>query len=132
MFEQKVVVRYKEGRTLSGFGDSFLAGEAEILVQDLNGTIHHVPLSDVKMVCFVRAFDSDPAATHRPAERVLYQAVPGNRVRVAFRDGEVLEGVTSHRNRPTRGFFLTPLNPHGNNLGVYVNMAEVVSFRFLD
>jgi hypothetical protein len=132
MFEQKVVVRYKDGKTLAGFGDSFVAGEAEILVQDLNEAIHRVPLSDVKMVCFVRTFGTDPAETHRPAGRVLYQAIPGNRVRVAFRDGEVLEGVTSLQSRPTRGFFLTPLNPHGNNLGVYVNMDEVVSFRFLD
>ncbi|MGC8763350.1 MAG: DUF6982 domain-containing protein [Acidobacteriota bacterium] len=132
MFEQKVVVRFKDGRTLAGFGDSFLAGEAEILVQDLGERIHRVLLQGVKMVCFVRDFASDPAETHRLSGKVLFQAVPGNRVRVAFRDGEVLEGITNLESRPTRGFFLTPLNPHGNNLSVYVNMDEVVSFRFLD
>lgn len=98
----------------------------------MSGTIHRVPLCDVKMVCFVKTFGSDPPVTHRPPERVVYRAVSGQRVRVAFRDGEVLEGVTTLQSRPTRGFFLTPLNPHGNNSGVYVNVDEVVSFRFLD
>lgn len=132
MFEQKVVVRFKDGRTLSGFGDGFLAGEREILVQDMQEAIHRVDLTQVKMVCFVRDFGSDPAETHRSPGKVLYQAVPGTRVRVVFRDGEVLEGVSTLHSRPTGGFFLTPLNPHANNLSLYVNMDEVVSFRFLD
>ena len=132
MFENKMVVRFKDGATLSGFGDNFMPGETEILMQDLEERLHRLPLSGVKMVCFVRSFTSDSGETHRIPGRVLYQPVPGSRVRVSFRDGEVLEGVSAVRSRPRAGFFLTPLNPNSNNLHVYVNVDEVISFRFLD
>lgn len=127
-----MVVRFKDGATLSGFGDNFMPGETELLMQDLEERLHRLPLSDVKMVCFVKTFSSDPGETHRIPGRVLYQPVPGSKVRISFKDGEVLEGVSAVRTRPLKGFFLTPLNQNSNNIHVYVNMDEVVSFRFLD
>lgn len=130
MFEEKVIVRFKDGTTLPGFGDNFMPGDEEILVQDLEDHLHSVLLKEVKLVCFVRAFASDFDRSHAPAGRLIYQAVPGRTVDITFRDGEKLRGITTLQNKPKGGFFLTPLNPNSNNIHVFVNSDEILSFRF--
>jgi len=132
MFDHKMVVRFSGGETMSCFGDSFIPGEKEMLVKDLNENIHNIALDSVKMVCFVRHFVTDSQNTHRRPGKMLFQGVPGRKVKIVFRDGEVFEGITSLRERPRIGFFLTPLNPNSNNVNIYANPAEIESFKFLD
>lgn len=132
MFDHKMVVRFSGGETMSCFGDNFIPGEKEMMVKDLDERIHTIDLNSVKMVCFVRHFVTDSQNTHRMPEKMLFQAVPGRKVRIVFQDGEVLEGITSVRNKPSVGFFLTPLNPNSNNINIYANPAAIKSFTFLD
>lgn len=131
MFDEPMVVHFMEGETLAGHGDNFFPGEAQILVRDGGGAIRKVDLAEVKMVCFVKSLASDRAQTHLPQpDRLLYQAVPGKRVRIRFRDGEQMEGLASIRAKPRQGFFVTPMNPNSNNLQVYVNPDALVGFSF--
>lgn len=133
MFDERVVVRTLSGETLKGYGDNFLPGETEFMVQEVeSGEIHRVPLAEVKMVCFVRAFVTDSQSTHRPTAPLIYQAVPGRRVSLEFADGERMEGVATLQAMPSQGFFVTPLNPNSNNLQVYVNPNALKRFRFSD
>ena len=132
MFDQKMIVRFKDGRTLTAFGDGFMVGEAEIMVKDLNERIHTVRLDEVKLVCFVKHFVTDSQNTHRQAGTTLYQAIPGRKARITFRDGEKLVGIISCREKPRSGFFIASLNPNSNNIHIYVNAKEVVNFTFLD
>ncbi len=131
MFDEKVVIRFKDGTTLPGYGDNFMPGEGEILVQDLDDHVHTVSLKDVKLVCFVRDFNTSDSGSHQRPDRLVYQPVPGRTVEITFRDGERLRGVTTLRSKPSAGFFMTPLNPHSNNVHVFVNPDEILSFRFL-
>ena len=132
MFDEKVVVRFKDGTTLRGFGDNFMPGDADILVQDLDDHLHTVMLRDVKLVCFVKEFTSEDHNGHERLARLIYQPVPGRTVEITFRDGEKLQGVTTLSTKPTGGFFVTPLNPHSNNVHIFVNSDEILSFRFLN
>lgn len=133
MFDERVVVRFLDGRILKGYGDNFLPGEVELLVREVeNDAIHRVALGEVKMICFVRAFVTDSQSTHRPTAPLIYQAVPGRRVAVEFLDGEHLEGVATLQTMPTHGFFVTPLNPNSNNIQIYVNPNALRRFRFND
>jgi hypothetical protein len=131
MFDERVVIHFQTGRTLSGWGDNFLPTEEEILVKDQDDVIQRVALRDVKIICFVKAFATDSRATHLPPAKILYQAVHGRKVRLQFKDGEKLEGVASLNERPLRGFFVTPLNPNSNNIAIYVNPNFLKSFEFL-
>lgn len=133
MFDERVVVRFLDGTALKGYGDNFLPGEAELLVQENEtATIHKVDLAAVKAVYFVKEFLTDSQTSHRRAPALIFQAVPGKHVAMAFLDGEVLEGVATLQDRPVRGFFVTPLNPNSNNVQVYVNPKALRTFRFTD
>jgi hypothetical protein len=130
MFEDRLVVRYLDGRTLNGFGDSFLPWEEEILIKDLTGQMVHVCLAELKLVCFVKQHDSDGGSTHKPSPTLQYVALPGRRMYLKFKDGEQMIGMANLEAPPRRGFFLTPLNPYSNNRLVFVNLAAVENFRF--
>jgi hypothetical protein len=130
MFDEPVVVHYKDGRTLRGFGENFLPADRDILVRSLEGAVVTVPLSDVKVVCFVRSHATDGLSRHRHPAALLFQGVPGRRVVVLFKDGERLEGIAAITETPKSGFFLTPLNPESNNLQVFVNPDGVASLQF--
>jgi len=132
MFEARVVVRYLDGRTLAGYGDQFLPMEAEIMVLDQVDEIHRIPLTEVKLVCFVKQFVTDSAITHKPGAKVLYDAVPGKTVELVFTDGERMRAKASLATVPKGGFFVTPSNPNSNNISIYVNKDALASFRFLD
>lgn len=130
MFEERVVIHYLDGRTLSGYGDSFLPWEEEVLVKDHLEQMVYVQLAEVKLICFVRQHDSDGGATHQPSPPLQFVAVPGRRVHLKFRDGEEIVGLASLEAPPRGGFFLTPLNPNSNNRRVFVNLAAIENFRF--
>ena len=108
MFDDRLVMRYLDGRTLHGFGESFLPWEEEILVKDVSGQMVHVCLADLKLVCFVKHHDSDGGATHQPSPALQYVAVPGRRMYLKFTDGEQMLGMANLEAPPRRGFFLTP------------------------
>ena len=131
MFDQRMVIHFQTGKTLTGWGDNFLPIEEEIMVKDQDDQIHRVALRDVKIICFVKAFATDSRVTHKPPSQLLFQAVPGRKVRLVFKDSEKLEGVASLNDRPLRGFFVTPLNSSSNNIHIYVNPAFLKSFEFL-
>lgn len=130
MFDERVVIHYLDGSTLRGYGDSFLPWEEEVLVKDQHEKMVHVRLADVKIICFVRHHDSDCSATHKASPPLQFQAVPGRRIQLRFKDGEQLVGVASLEAPPRSGFFLTPLNPNSNNRRVFINLAALESFRF--
>jgi len=131
LFDERVVVRFLDGATLKGYGDNFLPGETELLVQDVEtAAIHTVDLGTVKALYFVKEFTTDSQISHLRSTPLLYQAVPGRKIVLQFVDGETLEGVATLQAPPTRGFFLTPLNPNSNNRQIYVNPDALKSFRF--
>lgn len=133
MFDEPVVVHFLDGGTLAGHGDNFFPGEERVLIRDERDAIQSVDLSTVKMVCFVRSLAPDRLQTHQPPPaRLLYQAVPGTRVLLRFKDGERMEGLASISGKPKRGFFVTPLNPNSNNLQVYVNPEALLNLSFQD
>lgn len=130
MFDETVVVHYKDGRTLKGHGENFLPSEREIMIRSQEGALVTVQLSTVKIVCFVRSHSSDGLSRNRHPAALLYRAVPGKRVVLQFQDGERLEGITTISRMPDRGFFVTPLNPASNNIQIYVNPDTVSSLQF--
>ncbi|MGA9752934.1 MAG: hypothetical protein WBS54_14220 [Acidobacteriota bacterium] len=132
MFDEKLVVHFLQGGTIQGFGENFLPGEGEILLQDLQGKIHHIELRTVKVICFVKDFRTVRAEGDRKDTQFLYQAMSGRKLNLVFKDGEHLEGTASLRERPTQGFFLTPLSDQTNNLQIYVNPEALLHFGFSD
>jgi hypothetical protein len=90
-----------------------------------------VPLGGVKAIFFVKSFegkshDDMRFHDHLPAPDCLW-------VRATFQDGEVIEGLIA--NNPTYvlhpGFYMSPIDPEGNNWLIYVLKNKLANFQVL-
>ena len=127
-----MVVHYADGRTLAGYGSRFPPEETHVdLVESSTGAHVSVRLDEVKIICFVRSLSSSGVVRHRETPPVRLEPSPGRRAEIVFKDGERMGGYVNLQEKPATGFFVAPLNPDSNNARVYVNIAQVASFRFV-
>jgi len=132
----KIVVHYADGKILKGFIQDFYPNKASFhLLPATTGFSFtdeavEVWIQDLKAVFFVRDFAGNPAYNERKtfAEG---EHPPGRKVRVVFKDGEVMVGSTVGYERKRPAFFLIPADPQSNNRSVFAVSAAVTSVRFL-
>jgi hypothetical protein len=93
--------------------------------------IEKIQLDGVKAIFFVKSFegkwhDDLRFHDHLPAPECLW-------VRVTFGDGEVIEGLirndANHVVHP--GFYMSPIDPEGNNWLIYVLKDKLKDFQIL-
>jgi len=134
--QSKIVAHYADGRLLKGFSQDFYPNKPSfhLLPSNVGSSFTDeavkVRIEELKAVFFVRDFAGDPAYNERKAF-AEGERPPGRKVRVAFKDGEVLVGSTMGYERKRQGFFLIPADPRSNNLRVFAVAAAVTSVRFL-
>ena len=125
MFDHIMVVHFMDGRIMKGFGSVISPGEAVMELKDLEEKIHWVELSQVKGVFYVRSFEGSRHKTRSTATN--WNPSAGHRVRVTFKDGEILDGFVNDASRlvSVPGFYVVPLDPASNNYRMYLNRAAV-------
>jgi hypothetical protein len=130
------------------FGDRTVKGYAERSqwppAEDLNfhvappvfrrlgsDTMEQIPLDGVKAIFFVKSFegkwhDDLRFHDHLPAPDCLW-------VRATFHDGEVIEGLigNNHNYVVQPGFYMSPIDPEGNNWLIYVLKNKLKDFQIL-
>ena len=128
---QKLVVRYLDGRVLKGHSRDFFPNKTHFHLQPVDGTDPlTVTVSDLKGVFTVRSFEGDPE--NRSRRHDVEQPGLGKKIKVTFKDGEVVIGYTSgySANRPT--FFVFPADPDSNTERILVITAASTSVEFLE
>jgi hypothetical protein len=141
----RIVIRY-EDHAVRGFAEASDLGTMEQLLRNepraqLNsirlkladsGTEQEVSTENAKAVFFVKTFDGDTRhrALHFHENAPIVQ---GLWVRVAFRDGETIEGIISNSRDFVleHGFFMMPTDPNGNNRLIYVLKDRLKDFNVL-
>jgi hypothetical protein len=130
----KVVVRFADGRTLKGMTADFFPTKDLFHVNVSTDSAGAKPLeikkSDLKALIFVKDLEGDPKhvesnefdPAHPPA---------GRRIRVVFKDGEVLVGTTTGYQPGRPGFFLVPADSGSNMERCYVVTAATQEVSFL-
>ena len=109
-----MLIRRFDREPLTGFvnAQSYLQpGGVELLTP--SGTLSVVPYSDIKVVCFVKDFDS----AEPDQERKVFNTRPktdGLWVRMQLRDGEVLDGIEIPNK--TNNFYVR-IGDHGDGPG---------------
>jgi hypothetical protein len=129
---KKALIRRFHRETLAGYLNpvTFLQPEGvELLSAD--GQVAILPYQEVRMVSFVRDFDSP-----EDRERQVFQTRPkmaGLWVRFRFRDGEVMEGILPNNllQIETHGFVVVPPDPFGNRQRVFVPRAALLGVEVL-
>jgi PilZ domain len=128
----RLVVRYIDGGMVKGFSHDFHPSRSHFhlssLVGEVLGPPIFVPMEQLKAIFFVRDFDGNAGYVER---RTFVGPQHGRRLEVTFLDGEVLLGATLGFRPHDPGFFLTPNDPNGNNLRVYVLRSAVRHIRYL-
>ena len=132
----KIVVHYADGKLLKGFSQDFYPNKPAFhLLPATTGFSFteeavRIWVQDLKAVFFVKDFAGNPM--YRERKHFLEgENPPGRKVRVVFKDGEVMAGSTVGYDRQRPAFFLIPADPQSNNRSVFVVTASITDIRFL-
>jgi hypothetical protein len=129
----KVVARFADGHMVKGMTADFFPNKDSFHVSpagvDGTGPVE-IRTLDLKALFFVKSFEGDPDYAER---KVFDPSRPpaGRRIRVAFKDGEVLVGTTTGYQPGRPGFFLEPADANSNNERCYVIASSAGDISFL-
>ena len=117
MIQNKIVIHYQDGRLVKGITNDFSPNKDSFHLIPADTSPSTIPLDvrvpELKAVFFVRKFDGNPHYDDKeefdPAKNLI-----GRKIKVTFKDGELLVGTTNgyEPNRP--GFFLSPADTGSN------------------
>ena len=126
----KVVAHYNDGRLLKGFTHDFTPARDSFHVtsqlEDDFGTTYEVKLVDLKAVLFVKTWKGNLVYKEKKRfEETDTSHLRGLKIKVVFKDGETIRGVSLGYGKAKKGFFVIPLDTRSNNERVYVIAAAV-------
>lgn len=121
-----VVARFQDGRTAKGLTNDFLPTKSvfHLLPEGSSPAAKPVEINvaELKALFFVRDFSGDPDHKKTNAFDPTKPAT-GRKMRVEFKDGEVLVGTTQGYQPDRPGFFLVPADARSNNERCFVIAA---------
>jgi len=128
MQAEKIVVRFKDKKLMKGVTSNFSHEKNSFNMRLITGGVVNVNLDGVKAAFFVKKLEGN-----RDYEYKYKDVIPwgGNKIKVQFRDGEVMIGYTQHYFLDCPGFFVTPADINGNNERVYVVRSSTENVTFL-
>jgi hypothetical protein len=127
---QQVVARYQDGRVLKGISMDIDPARPIFHVRLPGSPAVEVDMAELKALFFVRSLEGNPSYNEDPTPNPADPRGRGSTfVRIRFKDGEVLVGMTLTY-PPTRNyFFVTPVDPKSNNIRALVNRAAVAAME---
>ena len=111
MTDEKVVLRYRDGRTERATLDPIDPSSEVLTVHRDEGGPAEVPFADLKAVFFPHVREGEPV-----------EPAAGLHIAVEFNDGEIIHGM-AHYNPERNGFFLFPQDRSKNDRIFVVNSA---------
>jgi hypothetical protein len=102
-----------------------------VSVTDANGTrLVEVSLKDLKALFFVKDFTGNPGHVAKN-EFDPARPAPGRRLKVVFKDGEVMVGTTTGYQPGRPGFFIVPADGAANTERCYVVTSSTQEVSFI-
>ncbi|MBU0533873.1 MAG: hypothetical protein KJ887_03630 [Candidatus Omnitrophica bacterium] len=125
-----VIVKFLSGEEKSGEVFSFNMNFPVFYLQSKNdkGKIDNIPIKTalIKQIIFLKKKDSNGNILHKETiDQSTYAGVLPYRLRVTFKDGQIIDGSTNKYNSKEKGFFLVPINPADKSERIYINAAAV-------
>ena len=129
----KIVARYADGRTIKGTTVDFFPTKDlfHVNISDENGPrLAEVSVKDLKALFFVKDFAGRPER-RKVNEFDPSRPAPGRKLKVVFKDGEILVGTTTGYQPGRPGFFVVPADTDSNTERCYVVTASTQEVSFL-
>jgi hypothetical protein len=118
MIQNKIVVRYQDGRVMKGITSDFMPTKDIFHLVPMDAALNIKPLPvavrELKAVFFVKDFVGDSQYQDKK-EFDPTKPAPGRKIKVVFRDGELLIGTTQGYQPGRPGFFVTSIDPSSNS-----------------
>ncbi len=134
MVQNKIVVRYQDGRLLKGSTVDFFPNKEtfHVVLADAQAGAKPVEVfvRDLKAVFFVKDFAGNSAYNDNK-EFTQSKPVVGRKIKVTFKDNEVLTGTTQGYQPGRPGFYVVPADPNSNIERFYVVTAATRNVSFL-
>ncbi len=134
MVQNKVVVRYLDGRVLKGFTSNFTPNKDSFHLtpsdEKLGAQVHTVSIKECKAVFFVKDF----TGKSQYQDKIEFQAdktAGGRKIKVVFKDKETMVGTTQGYQPGRPGFFLFPADPESNIDRCFVVSAATQEISFI-
>ena len=134
MIQNKIVVHYQDGRLMKGITNDFFPDKDHFHLVPINvapgSKALELRTTELKAVFFVKEFGGNPDYVDRkefdPAKSLI-----GRKIKVVFKDGELMVGTTLgyQPNRP--GFFVVPVDTKSNIERCFVVTAATQEVSFI-
>ena len=119
----QIAAHYLDGHVVKGHTNDFLPAKESFHLEPMDnpagGKLVEVRVAELKALFFVKNFTGDPQHT-RSQEFDPSKPLAGRKMRVVFKDGEIMVGTTQGYQPGRAGFFLIPADPQSNNERCFV------------
>lgn len=131
----RIVARFQDGRLIKGFTTDFLPTKDRFHVfpEETSPGVKptEVILAELKALFFVKSFAGNPHH-EEPSDFPGEKPPAGRRIRVIFKDGEIMSGTTQGFDRSRPGFFVVPVAHGSNNERCFVVTAATDKVTFVE
>ena len=132
--ENRVVAHFLGGKLSKGYTydfsqnkDSFHVSPSADMAEE-GALIFH---DDLKALFFVKTFEGNPAYEDPIYSEEDIKHIVGMKLKIEFKDGEVMYATTYGYSPARKGFFVYPIDKECNNRKVYVITASTTSVEII-
>jgi small nuclear ribonucleoprotein (snRNP)-like protein len=133
MIQNKIVVRYQNGKILKGQTSDFLPAKPTFHVSVFGASSgsqsQEIKVADLKAIFFVRDFKGD--REYEEAKDFSAIKPAGRKIQVIFKDGETLVGTTQGYDPHRQGFFVIPADGKSNNERSFIVASATNKISFI-
>jgi len=134
MIQNKIVVRYVDGQLLKGVTSDFFPNKDifHVMPTDAPQGSKPVELStqNLKAIFFVKGYEGNPDYKDKK-EFDSGKAPVGRKIKIVFKDGELMVGTTNGYQPERPGFFIVPADPNSNIERCYILSAATQEVSFI-
>jgi hypothetical protein len=134
MIQNKIVVRYVDGQLLKGVTSDFFPNKDifHVMPADAPQGSKPVELStqNLKAIFFVKGYEGNPDYKDKK-EFDSGKAPVGRKIKIVFKDGELMVGTTNGYQPGRPGFFIVPADPNSNIERCYILSAATQEVSFI-
>ena len=122
----KIVIPLKNAIIYKGVPHDFIPEKPKFHLTHLDGKVEEVDTESLKAIFFVKSYEGDKAYQDRKGFiDVDPKNIRGLKIKVTFRDNEIVYGATMGYSKQRKGFFIQSVDPSSNNVRIYVVVSAI-------
>ena len=132
--EQRIVAHYLSGKLAKGYTFDFNQNRDAFHVIASQDKIEDATLvyqNELKALFFVKTLEGKPGYEDPIFSEETIKKLVGMKLKVIFKDGEVMYATTFGYSPARKGFFIFPIDKHCNNEKVYVVTSSTRSVEII-